>query len=240
MLDALRADVARVLGADAREIALEPAVSAALVAIASTFDYAKRPRVVIADIDFPADGHTWLALARQGVEVEFVHSPDGIHVPLELFERAVDERTALVCTGHMYYTSGAIQDVKALAAICHRIGSSPRRRCVPVHRGDPLRRARLRRRLPRRRHPEVAHGRPGDGLPLRARRPDRRGSPDGARLVGPIVTLAHPDPAAVVSALRAQGVLGDFRPGIVRLSPHHSTSLVEIDRTLEILAPHRP
>ncbi len=123
-LDALHADVAGVLGADVDEIALEPSVSAALVSIASTFDHRKRPKVVVSDIDFPTDGHTWLALERLGVSVEFVSSPDRIGVPLEAFERAVDERTALVCTGHVYYTSGYIQDVRALAEICHRKGAA--------------------------------------------------------------------------------------------------------------------
>ena len=124
LLDDLRADFASVLGADPDEVALEPAVSAALVTIASSFDYSKRNKVVVSDIDFPTDGHTWLALERQGVEVEFVHSPDGVTVPLELFERAVDDRTALVCTGHVYYTSGYIQDVTRLADICHRKGAA--------------------------------------------------------------------------------------------------------------------
>jgi selenocysteine lyase/cysteine desulfurase len=124
VLDGLRADFARVLGADVAEIALEPAVSAALVTIASSFDYTTRNKVVVGDLDFPTDGHTWLALARAGVEVEFVRSPDGITLPLELFERAVDERTALVCTGHVLYTSGAIQDVAALAGICHAKGAA--------------------------------------------------------------------------------------------------------------------
>lgn len=123
-IEDLREGVARVLGADADEIALEPSVSAALVSVASSFSYERRPKVVIADMDFPTDGHTWLALERQGVEVEFVRSPDRIRVPLELFERAVDERTALVCTGHVYYTSGWIQDVKALAALCHAKGAA--------------------------------------------------------------------------------------------------------------------
>ena len=124
ILDALREEFADVLGADGDEVALEPAVSAALVTIASSFDYAKRPKVLVADIDFPTDGHTWLALAGRGVQVEFVRSPDRVGVPLELFARAVDERTALVCTGHVYYTSGYIQDVKALAEICHRKGAA--------------------------------------------------------------------------------------------------------------------
>lgn len=122
--EALRTDLAHVLGAGPDEVALEPNVSAALVTVATTFDYAKRPKVVVADIDFPTDGQIWHALADREVQVEIVRSPDGVGVPLEVFERAVDERTALVCTGHVYYRSGAIQDVAALARICHAKGAA--------------------------------------------------------------------------------------------------------------------
>ncbi|MEK7863869.1 MAG: aminotransferase class V-fold PLP-dependent enzyme, partial [Chloroflexota bacterium] len=121
--EGLRGDVARVLGADALEVALLPNVSAGLVGVASTLDYTTRPKVVVSDLDFPTDGHAFLAVERRGAEVEFVRSPDRIRVPLELFERAVDERTAAVCTGHVYFTSGWIQDVRALAEICHRRGA---------------------------------------------------------------------------------------------------------------------
>ena len=118
-LEALRADFAFVLGADPDEIALQPGVSTALVAVASAMDYATRDTVVVTDIDFPTDGHVFLARAHQGVKVRFVHSPDGISVPLDAFADAIDERTALVCTGHVFYASGAIQDVAAIARLCH-------------------------------------------------------------------------------------------------------------------------
>ena len=121
--EALRADLAGVVGASIDEIAIEPNVSAGLVGIASTFDYAKRPKVIVSDLDFPTDGHAFLAVADRGARVDFVRSPDRVRVPLELFERAVDERTAAVCTGHVYFTTGWIQDVRALAEICHRKGA---------------------------------------------------------------------------------------------------------------------
>lgn len=120
--EALRADLAIVLGAAADEIAIEPNVSAGLVGIASTFDYARRPKVIVSDLDFPTDGHAFLAVAGRGARVEFVRSPDRVRLPLELFERAIDERTTAVCTGHVYFTTGWIQDVRALAEICHRKG----------------------------------------------------------------------------------------------------------------------
>jgi kynureninase len=121
--EALRDAIAGVLGAARDEVAIEPNVSAGLVGVASTLDYAKRPKVVVADLDFPTDGHAFHAVADRGARVEFVRSPDRVRVPLELFERAVDERTSAVCTGHVYFTTGWIQDVRALAEICHRKGA---------------------------------------------------------------------------------------------------------------------
>ncbi len=52
-----------------------------------------------------------------------VESPDGISVPLEAIERAVDGKTALVATSHVFFTSGAIQDIRAVAEIAHRRGA---------------------------------------------------------------------------------------------------------------------
>ena len=55
--------------------------------------------------------------------VQIVRSPDRVTVPLELFEAAIDENTALVATSHVYFTSGAIQNVAELARIAHRKGA---------------------------------------------------------------------------------------------------------------------
>jgi selenocysteine lyase/cysteine desulfurase len=44
-------------------------------------------------------------------------------VPLEAIALVVDERTALVATSHVFYTSGAIQDVRALADLAHARGA---------------------------------------------------------------------------------------------------------------------
>lgn len=318
--EALRADVAGVLGADADEIAIEPNVSAGLVGIASAIDYRARPKIVVADLDFPTDGHAFHAAAPRGARVEFVRSPDRVRVPLELFERAVDERTAAVCTGHVYFTSGWIQDVRALAEICHRkgallivdayqsIGAMP----FDVHAsgvdylvggtlkwlmgGPGIAFLYARRDVADAARPgavgwwgvadpfafDIEHLRPGVG----ARRFEY-GTPavaaiyaaragiellreigiptvrerhqllsqrllDGARAQGwtarcpldarertSIVTLEHPDPHIAVDALRANGVICDSRPGLIRLSPHHFNTIEEIDRTIELLAPLR-
>jgi len=119
----LRARYGKVIGAAPEEIALAPSISVAVSAVASALDYAKRPKVVVTSLDFPTVAYQWLARRRSGVEVVVVESPDQISVPVEAIARAVDERTALVATSHVYFTSGAIQDLKAVADAAHAKGA---------------------------------------------------------------------------------------------------------------------
>lgn len=122
-LDELRESFARLIGAQAHEIAILPHVSAALSAIASSLDYKKRPKVVLTALDFPTVGHQWWVKRSLGVEVEILPSPDGVRVPLEAYERAVDGRTALVATSRVFFTSGYIQDIGAITEIAHARGA---------------------------------------------------------------------------------------------------------------------
>lgn len=122
-LQDLRARFARLVGAGTPEIALAASVSAALTAVASSLDYSARNRVVLADLDFPTVAYQWLAKRPAGVEVVFAHSDDRVGVPLESFERLIDERTAIVATSRVFFTSGYIQDVRALAELAHARGA---------------------------------------------------------------------------------------------------------------------
>lgn len=119
----LRAAYGRVIGAGPAQIALTPSISVAATGVASAVDFSKRKKVVIADLDFPTLGHQFLARQRQGIEVEIVRSPDRVTMPVELFDKAIDENTALVATSHVYFTSGAIQDISSLARIAHERGA---------------------------------------------------------------------------------------------------------------------
>ena len=122
-LEEVRAAFGRTIGAAPRDIALMPSVSAALAAVAGAVDFTARERVVITELDFPTVGHQFLSRRRLGVELEIVESPDGVEVPLEAIARAVDDRTALLVTSHVFFTSGAIQDAGALASLAHSRGA---------------------------------------------------------------------------------------------------------------------
>lgn len=119
----LRRRYAALVGAPDGTVALHSHISAALSGVASSLDYGRRPRVVVASLDFPTMVYQWLARERSGVEVVMVESPDGITVPLEAWEAAIDDRTALVATSHVFYATGAIQDVASITEVAHRHGA---------------------------------------------------------------------------------------------------------------------
>ncbi|HEX6552524.1 MAG TPA: aminotransferase class V-fold PLP-dependent enzyme [Ktedonobacteraceae bacterium] len=118
-----RQKFAAIIGAQLHEVAIAPSVSVALSSIASALDYSKRNNVVMADMDFPTLAYQWLVKQRTGVECRFVESPDRIYTPPELFEREVDDKTALVATSRVFYTSGYIQDIRSVADIAHKHGA---------------------------------------------------------------------------------------------------------------------
>ncbi len=118
---ATRLEFARLIGASESEIAILPNVSTGLSAISSSIDFSTRSKVVCCELDFPTLTYHWLA--NKEVETVIIDAVDPVHVPIGSFESAVDSHTALIATSRVYFTTGYIQDVKALADIAHRNGA---------------------------------------------------------------------------------------------------------------------
>ena len=122
LLERFRARVGQLLGAPAGSTAIAPSVSVALTTLATGLPLpAGRNKVLIGELDFPTIGHQWLS--RPQFEVEFVPSPDGMTIPPEAFAERIDSRTALVATTHLFYTTGYLQDVRAIADAAHSAGA---------------------------------------------------------------------------------------------------------------------
>ena len=62
----LKTSFADLAGCDADELAITTNISIALATVASCLDFSgDRRRVILSELDFPTDGHAWLA-ARSG------------------------------------------------------------------------------------------------------------------------------------------------------------------------------
>jgi kynureninase len=122
LLGRFRERIAELLHAPAGTTAIAPSVSVALSTLATGLPLpVGRDKILIGALDFPTIGHQWLS--RPGYEVEFVPSRDGMTIPPEAFADRIDKRTALIVTTHLFYTTGYLQDVRAIADAAHAAGA---------------------------------------------------------------------------------------------------------------------
>jgi kynureninase len=120
---ALKSSFAALARCDPDELAITTNISIALSTIASALEFGERNKVVLSELDFPTDGHVWLAQRRRGIEIEWLRSPDGLTIPLEEYDRAIDERTALVMVNRVLYRSSAIVDAKEVCRLARERGA---------------------------------------------------------------------------------------------------------------------
>src|SRR5207302_1784296 len=203
-----------------------PRISVALAAVGEALDYTRRPKVVVTSLDFPTVAYQWLAKRARGVELVVVESPDQVSVPVEAIARAVDERTALVATSHVYFTSGAIQDIRAVAHAAHAqgalclidayqsVGQVP---CDAIYTQlggldyvEEIAVPGIRDGTAALTEDLIARARAAGFRPKVAARAEDRSA---------IVMLPADDPADRVRHLAVAGIIADARPGHVRLSP---------------------
>ena len=117
-----RGSFADLVGAAPDEIAVTTSESLGVSALASALDWTKRPKIVISDFEFPTIGQIWHAQESRGAQV--VHVPaQGAEIPLEAFDAAIDEQTALVSITAVCYRNGSRLDVEGITRIAHERGA---------------------------------------------------------------------------------------------------------------------
>jgi selenocysteine lyase/cysteine desulfurase len=123
--EAARGAFAGLVGAQPDEVAVTTSVSQSVSGIVSALPLERgdRRRIVITEFEFPTVGQIAHAQELRGAEVVHVRpGPDGT-IPLERFDEAIDERTALVCCTVVSYRTGTRLDVAEVARIAHDRGA---------------------------------------------------------------------------------------------------------------------
>jgi selenocysteine lyase/cysteine desulfurase len=120
--EAARAAFARLVNGKPDDVAVTTSLSAGVSPLASAIDFGARSKVVISDFEFPTIGQIWHAQELRGAQV--VHVPaDGSEIPLERFDAAIDEQTAVVSITAVCYRNGARLPVEEIARIAHERGA---------------------------------------------------------------------------------------------------------------------
>ena len=120
-LGELRGRVESLLGARTGTIGLLPSTSACLSVISESLDWSRRNRIITTELDFPTLLYQWKV--RPDADLVILESPDGVRIDPQQFEDAVDDRTLAIATSHVFFTTGAIQDLAAIADIARRAGA---------------------------------------------------------------------------------------------------------------------
>jgi selenocysteine lyase/cysteine desulfurase len=119
-----RTSFAGLVNAAPDEVAVTSSLSAGVSAVATGLRYAgRRSKVVLSDYEFPTVGQIFHAQESRGARV--VHVPpaaDGT-IPIEGFERAIDDETLIVGLTHVSYRTGTMLDVERIAQLAHDRGA---------------------------------------------------------------------------------------------------------------------
>lgn len=114
---------ARMIGADADEIAIVPSISSGLSSIASCLNLDARPKVVLSEMDFPTNHYVWRAQQRRGAKLEVVRSPDGIRLETEDLVAAIDDQTSIVNINRVLFESSWIVDIPPVVSAARDAGA---------------------------------------------------------------------------------------------------------------------
>ena len=118
-------ELARIIGAPPRTVAMHQNVSVCQSLILSCFEpEGRRNKIVYSELEFPSVMYVYEAHARAGrFRLERVPTDDGITAPLAAMLAAIDEETLLVPLSHVLFKSAYLQDARAITERAHEVGA---------------------------------------------------------------------------------------------------------------------
>jgi selenocysteine lyase/cysteine desulfurase len=121
-VDSAREWFARLIGADATEIAVLSCASEGAFQAASSLDWSMRSGIITTDLEFPSIAQVWLAQRARGATVR-VARDTGVAVAAEAYTDLIDESVNLVSVPLVSYHNGSRAPVRAIAAQAHAQGA---------------------------------------------------------------------------------------------------------------------
>lgn len=112
------------VGAKGNEAGVVPSVSVGLAALASSVDFSKRGKVIASSLNFHTNVVLWQRMRESGLtkSVKVLPHQDGV-VPIEAWEKAINDETAVVAVDYVSWFSGYREKVREIAEIAHRHGA---------------------------------------------------------------------------------------------------------------------
>ncbi len=126
LLDIVRARelFAQLVGANPDEIACVPNVTSGLGAVATALRFGSGQNVVVSELNFPTNVYLWHTLRQRGSlsEVRVMKAKDG-RIPLEDYERAIDDKTIAVSLDYVSWVNGCRENISEITKLAHSRGA---------------------------------------------------------------------------------------------------------------------
>ena len=113
--------IGKLINCQKERIAFTDSTTNGLNILAAGLDWKTGDRILLTDIEFPANVYPFLNQKRHGVEVDFVKSRNGRILPEDI-ERAITAKTRLLSISHVQFLQGFRSDLAALGELCRRKG----------------------------------------------------------------------------------------------------------------------
>ncbi len=120
----VRSRFAKLVNADADDVAVTTSASASLSSLISALDFTgTRNRVVTTDQAFPTEAQNWHAQSRRHADVVHARENDDGQLDLGHLAELVNEKTLIVAVPLVCYRHGALNDIAAITKIAHDAGA---------------------------------------------------------------------------------------------------------------------
>jgi len=112
------------VGVKGDEVALVPNTSTGLIAAVSSVKWRNESNIVLAEHNFPTNFNVFSAAVRNGLvkEVRVARYIDG-RIPIEEYEKLIDENTQIVSVDLVGWLTGYREDLKTITKLAHERGA---------------------------------------------------------------------------------------------------------------------
>lgn len=116
-----RSYAAKLLNTTPDRVAFFDNTTNAINLLAAGLEWKPGDRIILNDIEFPANVYPFLNLKRLGVEIDFVNNRDG-KILIEDIESKMTPRTRLISISHVQFLTGFRADLISIGELCRKRG----------------------------------------------------------------------------------------------------------------------
>jgi len=117
ILKNIRKAAAKMMKARPEEIAFVPNTSYGLNVAAWGLDLKRGDKILLSDVEFPANVYPWTNLRQKGIKTKFIPSKNKCF-DIDNFVKAIDKRTKVLSISFVQYFNGFKNDLETIGKIC--------------------------------------------------------------------------------------------------------------------------